>query len=304
MSKAPDYPQELGINCYLMCAPFVSSFNNEQPNNPLMDGKEKINYGKAFNQWLNLYRFLSEYGLVYVLPNEGWYQDQIYVANLGLVVHNKKEPTVILSNFTSKPRRGEEIPGRHFFSMMKYKCVDAPFHFEGEADCKYIRDNIYCAGYGIRSDIRVYQWMQDNFNCRIIPIQMYDRYCYHFDCCFFVLDNQNALVNTSILSDSDVNLIEKHINIISVPKELRYTGITNLCRTDSIILSRDLESNGNSWLSKICSKYGYSVKFLPLNEFNASGADLSCCVMHMNKPTLKPGRSVVAGVKNFFNSQK
>lgn len=298
--KKPDYPQQLSINTYLMATPFVSSFNNEVANNPLADNKVKINYNRAFNQWLKVYRFLAERGLVYVLPNEGDFQDQIYVANLGLVIHNAKKPTVLISNFTSPPRRGEDIPGRHFFSMMKYRCIHSPFHFEGEADCKYIGNNTYIGGYGIRSDIRVYEWMQKTLDCRVIPIQMYDKKLYHWDTIFFPIDEENAVVNTSVLADSDVDLIGKYINIIPVPKSLKYTGITNLCRNGSIILCRDLEPAGKKWLGEVCNQHGYEVVYFPLEEFDSSGADLSCIIMHMNQPELSVGKSVNASISNFL----
>lgn len=296
----PDYPKDLKIPVLLMASPFVSAYNNEHPNNPLMTGREKIDYNKAFMEWLGVYRFLSEHGLVYLLPNEGWYQDQIYVANLGLVLHHLKEPTVILSNFMSLPRRGEEGPGYHFFGMMKYKCERPDSYFEGEADCKFLRNNLYIGGYGIRTSILTYQWMQDKFDCRIVPVQMCDKKLYHWDTIFFPLNDEAAIVNESVLADSDISLLEKYVEIIDVPKAFKYSGITNLCRINSTILCRDLEPAGKKWLDKVCNRFGYDAKYFPLDSQDSNGADLSCLIMRLNKPNLSTGQSVVAGIKNFL----
>lgn len=298
----PDYPQDLNIQTFLMCAPFVSAFNNEKPNNALMKKGVVIDYNQAFQEWLKLYRYIALHGLVYVLPNEGWHQDQIYVANLGIVLHHLKKPTVIISNFKSPPRKSEWKEGVAFFEQMKYNVHLCPYYFEGEADCKYIKDDLYICGYGIRSDLRSYRWMSEKFQCDIIPIEMSDVKCYHFDCCFFPLDEQNALVNVGVLDDNSVRLIEKYINVIDVPKELKYTGITNLARIGSTILCRNLDPPGKKWLNKICTDHGYGIDYFPLNSQDANGADLSCCLMHINKPFRPTGSSIVASVKNFFRS--
>ena len=46
-------------------------------------------------------------------------QDQVFVANLGIVLeHGDFSNTVIVSNFTSEPRRGESQVGLEFFGSM------------------------------------------------------------------------------------------------------------------------------------------------------------------------------------------
>ena len=50
----------------------------------------------------------------------------------------------------------------HFFELMDYQVHMCPFKWEGEADLKYLYDNVYIGGYGIRSDIQAYEWMEEN----------------------------------------------------------------------------------------------------------------------------------------------
>ena len=75
--------------------------------------------------------------------------------------------TFIVSNFTSEPRRPETPVIENFAKQMGCKVVVCPFKFEGEAEMKYIgtyegKETFLC-GYGIRTDIKTYQWMEEEF---------------------------------------------------------------------------------------------------------------------------------------------
>ena len=65
---------------------------------------------------------------------------------------------------------------------MGFKVIPCPYLFEGEAELKYLRDNIYIGGYGIRSEKESYDWMASEFDMNIIPLELTDPYNYHLDC--------------------------------------------------------------------------------------------------------------------------
>jgi N-dimethylarginine dimethylaminohydrolase len=46
---------------------------------------------KAYKQFMDLYNFMSGQSLVYLLTSEGNFQDQVYVANLGLHLPHIKD---------------------------------------------------------------------------------------------------------------------------------------------------------------------------------------------------------------------
>jgi N-dimethylarginine dimethylaminohydrolase len=70
----------------------------------------QINRPKAYKQFMDLYNFMAGQSLVHLLPSEGNFQDLVYVANLGLQLpHIKDENHILLSNFTSPPRKVKNL---------------------------------------------------------------------------------------------------------------------------------------------------------------------------------------------------
>jgi N-dimethylarginine dimethylaminohydrolase len=134
-------PSQLPIPAFVMNFPFTLDTSN--PNNVWMQEIEeedlKINKGNAYRQFLDLYQFVAGNSLVPFITSYGNYQDLVYVANLGIYLpHIKNSNNIILSNFTSEPRQGEEKVGLPFFDLMDYQTHMCPFKWEGEADLKYL----------------------------------------------------------------------------------------------------------------------------------------------------------------------
>jgi len=291
-------PSQLQVPSYVMNFPFTLDTSN--PNNIWMQELEaedlKINRGKAYKQFLDLYNFIAGASLTYILPSAGNFQDQVYVANLGIYLpHITDSNNIILSNFTSEPRQGEEEAGKPFFDLMGYNTHMSPFKWEGEADLKYLHDNIYIGGYGIRSDIRTYEHMSKEFNMNIIPVQMVDEYLYHLDCSIFPLSKDKTFVCTELYTPREIRALEKVTKIIDVSVDDTYGGITNSVRLGNMVLSAsniselkrtdelyDDEKHKIDSLEKICANEGMEPILFNLSEYMKSGALLSCMVMHLN----------------------
>lgn len=292
-------PSQLHLQSYVMNFPFSLATNN--PNNvwmqELSNEELQINRPKAYKQFMDLYNFMSGQSLVYLLPSEGNFQDQVYVANLGLQLpHIKDENHILLSNYTSNPRKGEELVGEKFFQQMGYKTHISPYAWEGEADIKHLYDNVYVGGYGIRSDIRTYNWMEENFDMDIIKVEMVDEYLYHLDCSIFPLNEHKTLVCTELFNPEELAKIENHTEIIDVDIDDALGGMTNSVRMGNMILcasniaelkkSDELyagEKHKIESLEKICSDEGMEPVIFNLSEYMKSGAMLSCMVMHLNR---------------------
>lgn len=236
--------------------------------------------------------------LVYLLPSYGNdLQDQVYVANLGIQLpHIKDKNVILLSNFTSEPRRGEEWVGKLFFDLMNYKTFISPRKWEGEADLKYLRDNIYMGGYGIRTEIETYDWMKEQFDMNIISLKMTDEYLYHLDCSVFPINSYETMVCTELYEPSEIKILEEYTEIIDINVDDAYSGITNSVRMGNMILCAsniselkknneyyEYEKNKIATLEKICSDRGMEPVVFNLSEYMKSGAMLSCCVMHLNR---------------------
>ena len=212
-------PSQLPIPAFVMNFPFTLDTAN--PNNIWMQEMEKeelkINKGNAYRQFLDLYQFVAGNSLVCTLPSTGNYQDLVYVANLGIQLpHLKDSNTIIMANFTSEPRQGEEEVGKPFFEAMGYEVHNCPFKWEGEADLKYLYDNVYIGGYGIRSDIKAYEWMEKEFDMKIIKLEMVDDYLYHLDCSIFPLTQEKTLVCTEMFEEDELEQLEQYTEIIDI----------------------------------------------------------------------------------------
>ena len=292
-------PSQLHLQSYVMNFPF--SLSTADPNNiwmqELSDEELQINRPKAYKQFMDLYNFMAGQSLVHLLPSEGNFQDQVYVANLGLQLpHIKDQNHILLSNFTSDPRKGEELVGEKFFQQMGYKTHISPYKWEGEADIKYLYDNVYIGGYGIRSNIKTYEWMEENFGMNIIKVAMTDEYLYHLDCSIFALNNDQTLVCTELFDPEELRAIEQHTEIIPVDIEDALGGMTNSVRLGNMVLCAsniaemkktheyyEAEKHKIESLEKICSDAGMEPVIFNLSEYMKSGAMLSCMVMHLNR---------------------
>jgi len=298
-------PTQLDRPAFLMNFPF--SYATSSPNNlwmtDLAPDKREPNFTRAATQFLQLYQNISAEGLVYLLPTprDGELQDLLYTANLGIVLgHLPEKNTVVISNFSSPPRRGETPVGVKFFEDMGYEVHVSPAKFEGEAELKHLYDNVYVGGYGIRSEKATYDWMEEEFDMRIIKLREVEPYLYHLDCSIFPITEENTLVCTELFTKREVAQIEKFTNIIPVTVDEAFSGICNSVRLLNQILNsshiHDLqvgtedyqqELQKNRRLEDIAANLAMEVTYFNLSEFHKSGALLSCMVMHLNRHSYK-----------------
>lgn len=278
-------PAHLDVPAFVMNFPF--SVSNRICNNALMlDYKDHpYIYDAAFAQFMSLYREITRDALVYMLPSRDMtLQDLVYTANVGIYLpHIQEKDIIILSNFTSFPRLGEERVADTFFQSMNYYTIQCPYRFEGEADIKILRDNIYVAGYGLRTECKTHEWMSDRFGMEVISLRMTDPKLYHFDCVFFKIDDENALVATEALSPLDLRRLENYINITPVPTRYLYYGWTNSIRLgQKVLYAIEDEGDGDRDFAALMETFGLETVYKDLDEFAKSGADLSCMLMHLN----------------------
>lgn len=291
-------PSQLNIPSFVVNFPFTLDTKN--PNNVWMQELKpeelQVNRPRAYRQFMDLYNFMAGASLTYILPSYGNFQDQVYVANLGIYLpHIKTENHIVLSNFTSEPRRGEEAVGDSFFKLMNYTTHLCPHKWEGEADLKYLYDNVYIGGYGIRSERESYEWMRKMFDMEIIELEMVDDYLYHLDCSVFPLTSEKTMICTSMYAPEEIANLEKYTEVIDVSEDDALGGITNSVRIGNSVMCASnitelkktdelyqLEANKIATLEKVCSNEGMEPIFFNLSEFMKSGALLSCMVLKLN----------------------
>ena len=298
-------PTQLGRPAFLMNFPF--SYATDYANNPWMTelkgDKRQPDFVRAAVQFLEVYRTVSAEALVYLLPTPRGVrlQDLIYTANLGIVLdHLPDKNTVVISNFASAPRRDEAPVGVKFFEQMGYDVKVAPSKFEGEAELKHLYDNVYIGGYGIRTERETFDWMEENFDMRIIKVREAEPYLYHLDCSIFPITKQDTLVGTELFTRKEIAAMEKVTNVIPVTAEECFSGICNSVRLPNCVINsshlHDLkagtedyryEIQKNRKLEDIVANLALEVCYFNLSEFHKSGALLSCMVMHLNRSSYK-----------------
>ena len=283
---------------FLMCPPF--NLHAGQQNNVFMKKYAKdgeVDRGKAFAQFMGVYNFLASNSLVYLIPHDYHLQDQSFVANLGIVLpHYKDGGDVVISEFRSKPRVEEQIPGVKFFSDLNYTTHICPFEFEGEADLKFFTGNNYIGAYGIRTSLEALEWFEETFDMNIVKVENQDKEQYHLDCIVYPLYSNVCLASTSKLSKQNIKEIEKFADIIDVPESVgSQGGITNCVGLNKTLLVgtsiNDLKATDEDYsyekgkiafLTRVCAQNSLEPIFFNLSEYRKNGADLSCMVMHMN----------------------
>jgi N-dimethylarginine dimethylaminohydrolase len=298
-------PTRLDRPAFLMAFPY--SFATKEPNNVWMQemtaAEREPDLSRAFAQFLELYRFLGSEGVVYLLPAsaECKLQDLVFTANLGVVLeHVPDREVVVLSNFSSAPRCGETPIGVEFFRALKYDVHVAPACFEGEAELKHLRDNVYIGGYGLRSDLATYDWMEREFGMKVIRVRMRDPYLYHLDCSVFPLTEESTLVCTDLYEPQELAEIARYTNIVDVSVDHAYSGICNSVRVGGTVLNasnlHELRSgtedyreelSKNRRLEDIAAELAMEVSYFNLSEYMKGGGLLSCMVMNLNRSSYR-----------------
>ena len=296
-SKSPPpklTPAHYAFPVFFMCPPVYA--DTAVKNNPTMhEYEEPIDRDKFMAQWYNLYNVTAANSLVYVIPPKRGLQDMVYVNSLCYLPHIQDRDIVVLANFTGEGRPGEEDEADMLLKQLGYTTIQSPFKFEAEAECKFIRDNIYIGGYGFRTDPRTYDWMEKTFGARIIRLKETDPVLYHLDCSVFPIGQHNVLMCTEIIDSATIHEIEKVANVIPISRQEAHQGAANSLEIgDAIYNGSDLpymskddpdyikERDKNEHLERICRNLGKELVYFSLGEAEKSGGKLSCMFSHGN----------------------
>ena len=282
---------------FLLSPPlFLSS---DVPNNIWMrefDPAERVvNLDLAHQQFMQVYNHLAARSLVYLLPAQPGLQDLNYVANIACALPHTPDNTILVANFRSEPRRGETAVGVKFFEQLGRPFEVTPEYFEGEADLKHLRDNVYVCAHGLRTSRNVHEWMSERFGMKIIPFEMTNEYLYHLDCVVFRPTRDHVMVCTDLAGPETTKAIAEHMDLIEVSYPAARAGITNCVRVgDDLLCATHINTLTESHphyaeekiklaeIEQICAKLGLNPVYFELTEILKSGALLSCMVMHLN----------------------
>jgi len=297
---------EIDTPVFLLNVPF--SLAADVPNNIWMEEMDAhsrtIDRNRAISQFFDLYRTISCQAIVYLLPSKSGLQDQVYVSNLGIVLPHLAHPTFIVSRFRSPPRIRESAVGIDFFQLMNFTVIEPPdqgdkggeaLFFEGEADLKRLRDNIYVGGHGLRSSLSAHKWFEREFAMKVIPFHMTHDRLYHLDCCVMPLSHEAAMVCVAATDKKTASAIGKYCEVVDISFDAAVYGATNnLIVKNQLIFSSNIdeltkfdqnydgEKRRISELEKVATRFKLETVRINLSEYMKSGALLSCMVMNLN----------------------
>lgn len=282
---------------YLMCAPHFLS--NAVPNNPMMADLARhfphVDRAAALAQFEAVRCFVYRYARVQMLPPVDGMQDLTYVSNLGICMQRETTRTIVLSNFRSEPRRGEEQVGSRFFRAQGLRTLLAPPYFEGEADLKRIGPGCYVGAYGLRTSRAVLRWFARRFDVEVLECELTNPYLYHLDCVLMPLGDE-LLVATEQVSPDTLRELEKRIGIVHVPTRAALAGATSCLQLAGHLLCDDnrplfaqlpelhaFEQEKLQFLEALCPSRKLTLVPFQMTEFIKSGASMSCLFMHLGQ---------------------
>ncbi len=294
-------PSDLHLPVFVMTPPLHAEFviNNEWMEELAKEGKVEINIGRMVYEWHCFYQCLAQEGIVMTYPTVPKLQDLHYINSFVYLPHILDKRVCIISRFRAKGRDKEEAVAFDFLTKCGYECHQPPagFYFEGEPDCRYIRDNYYVGGYGERSTREALEWIEKNFDCRIFKIGQTTGKLFHTDCLALPITPWDVLVATKHIADKDeLRELEKIVNVIPIEDEgLLEFGIMNSVVVGYTVYTADLsesfsrnsdeyktERKKRETLCKIANDLGLEVVFIPFDEFTLQGALLSCVTARLN----------------------
>ncbi|MFB9906047.1 amidinotransferase [Allokutzneria oryzae] len=292
-ATAPANPTQLARPAFLMNAPF--SYAPEST----AGADEAPRPRKAFAQFFDLYNFVASEALVTLLPTPSatGLPELVFTANLGVVLeHHANRNTAVISNYTTVSRRAETVIGVDFLRAMGYDTHVPETHFEGEADLKHLHGNVYVGGYGQRSEVDTYDWMERTFDMKVVRLAMTDPGLPHLERTVFPLTKEKTLVCTELYQRAELVELERHTEIIDVSVEDCRAGACGSVRLHNVLLNsshiHDLRAGTEEYhrevvknrrIEDIASSVAFEVNYVNLSEYRRGGALLSGMLLHLNR---------------------
>uniref|UniRef100_A0A0N5A3S4 Amidinotransferase n=1 Tax=Parastrongyloides trichosuri TaxID=131310 RepID=A0A0N5A3S4_PARTI len=264
------------INRVLMVPP--THFCVEYNINPWMGGV--VDREKAMTQWIELKNVIEKEGVeVLVLDQVNGLPDMVFTCNSGLVYKNK----VYLAKFRYPQRAGEEKHFRKWFKDNNFEIYGDKYEecFEGGGDAFFSDYKTLWAGYGQRTDKKVYEKIKNmgNDEFEIVICELVHPKFYHMDTCMSPYSDTGCLWYPPAFSKASQDKIrEKLPNSIEIDDDEALAFVCNaICIRKTIISPIGIKES----TKKKLNEQGFKVKEVDMSEFMKSGGGCQCLVMKL-----------------------
>lgn len=258
-----------------MCPP--EHFGIEYEINPWMDRHRQCDHELAAAQWRDFRRLLeAERAEVECLAPVVGLPDLVFTANAAIVWHE----VAVLAQFRHRERQPEEPYFAQWLAGDGFEVRRLPdaLFFEGAGDALFCGDTLF-AGYRIRSDVRGHQLIGAMFQCRVIPLELVDKYYYHLDTCFCPLAPGAAIFYPPAFDDYGRRVLAELIpDLIAVGDQEARQFACN-----AVVLGRTVITNtGCPELHAELRRRGYEPRETPLGEFVKAGGAAKCLTLRLD----------------------
>ncbi|MAT15410.1 MAG: amidinotransferase [Planctomyces sp.] len=260
---------------FLMCPP--DYFRIEYEINPWMNKAVQNDRANSVAQWRGLKTLLEELGceVAEVTPVEGL-PDLVFTANAAMVFGNR----AFISRFRHGARQGEEPIFADWFEQDGWDVIRLAddMSFEGAGDALFCGETLF-AGYIFRSEVRAINWVADQIERRVIPLQLTSEQFYHLDTCFCPLSDESAIYYPPAFDQYAQAALRAHIpELIAVEKDEADRFACN-----AVVIDRHVVLNtGCPVLETQLRDRGYIPHATPLDEFLKSGGSAKCLTLRLN----------------------
>lgn len=267
----------MDLSRVLMCPP--TYFDIEYAINPWMDVNNRVDRGRAMEQWSAVRDALVEHGVqVELIDPEPGLPDMTFTGDAG-VVHRGK---YLASRFRHAERSGEVEPFARWLGEHGFERFDVPegTSFEGLGDIIYSGDEILFAS-GQRSSPDAARHIERVFpELRIrLELELVRPDFYHAGLCLAQLDRDTVLYYPPAFSEASVQAIQRELpRAIAVgDRDAREHMVC--C---NILAGREVLMDGCSpELARTLGELGYTPRILPMGEFKKSGGSVRCLILNL-----------------------
>ncbi len=259
----------------LMCP--TDHYGIEYEINPWMSRGRQSDPDESARQWRELQKLLTALGAdVRLMQPVKGLPDLVFTANAGLVWRDR----VFLARFRHTARQGETELDRDWFQAAGFETVELPdqWKFEGAGDALFCGDTLF-AGYLIRSDVGAMQWVAEQMDCRVIPLQLVDDFFYHLDTCFCPLNQTEAIYFPAAFDEyAQKALAESVPTLIAVEPDEAARFACN-----AVVLGAHVVLNtGCPHLEDSLRQLGYTPHATQLDEFIKAGGSAKCLTLRLD----------------------
>jgi N-dimethylarginine dimethylaminohydrolase len=257
-----------------MCPP--DYYGIEYEINPWMSRSHKSDADLARQQWLGLKTLLESLGAeIKLLDPVPGLPDLVFTANAGLVCHD----TVYLSRFRYPERQRETPVDAAWFQANGFAAKEVtPGDFEGAGDALFVGETLV-AGYLVRSDAGVHQWLGGQLGCPVLPVQLVNTRYYHLDTCFCPLNESTAIWYPPAFDEYGQKAITACVpNLIEVNDHEATRFACN-----AVVIGQHVALNsGCPDLESKLKAISYTAHATPLDEFIKAGGSAKCLTLRLD----------------------